>query len=191
MSLKRLPFPRALGVGLLIALSLSVTHCAGSAASKARAEAAASARVAVGSRDVLYVALPVLSDTASAALAAAGWGDGRFQAELRKEIAYQFERKKIKLTEDSAAAMAWLAVRLDAYEAGQDARYQGGAGLKTSRGERQIAIRKSRSMFGGSGSADLTVDHIREIARNLAADARKSPAATAQAESPPQMWLLF
>ncbi len=190
MALKRFPFPRFLGVGLLIALSLSVTHCAGSAASKARAEAA-SARVAVGSRDVLFVALPVLSDTATAALAAVGWGDGRFQAELRKEIAYQFERKKIKLTEDSAAAMAWLAVRLDAYETGEDARYKGGAGLKTSRGERQIAIRKPRSMFGGSGNADLTVDHIREIARNLAAEARKAPAATAQAESPPQMWLLF
>lgn len=191
MALNRFPFQRALGVGLLIALSLSVTHCAGSAASKARAEAAASARVAVGTRDVLFVALPVLSDTASASLAALGWGEGRFQAELRKEIAYQFERKKVKLTEDSAAAVAWLAVRLDAYEAGQDPRYQGGAGLKTARGERQIAIRKPRPMFGGSDRADLTVDHIREIARNLATEARKSPAATAQAEPPPQMWLLF
>jgi hypothetical protein len=191
MAFKRFPFPRALGVGLLVALSLSVTHCAGSASSKARAEAAAASRVAVGSRDVLFVALPVLSDTASASLAALGWGDGRFQAELRKELAYQFERKKIKLTEDSAAAGAWLAVRLETYEAGQDPRYRGGAGLKTARGERQIAIRKPRPMFGGSERADLTVDHIREIARSLAAEARKSPAATAQTEAPPQMWLLF
>lgn len=187
MALYRSPFTRALGVGLLIALSLSVTHCASS--SQRRADAAAS-RVAVGSRDVLFVALPVLSDTASAALAALGWGDGRFQAELRKEIAYQFERKKIRLTEDSAAAKAWLAVRLDAYEGGREALYKGGAGLKTERGERQIAIRKPRSVFGGSDRADLTVDHIREIARNVAADARKAPA-TAQADAPPQMWILF
>lgn len=187
MAFPRVRVPRLLAVGFLAALSLSVTNCAGTSAGRADA----GAHVAVGSRDVLFLSEPALSDTALAVLSALGWGDGRFQAELRKEMAHQFERKKVRLTEDSAAAGAWLTVRLDAYETGDDPRYKGGAGLRTARGERLIAIRKARSMFGGSDRSDLTVDHIREIARDVATAARKSPAAAAQSEAPPQMWMLF
>jgi hypothetical protein len=68
--------------------------------------------VTVGIKDRIYMSQPSLSDPDMANLSALGWGDGRFQAELRKELAYQFQRKGIPTVEDSVTAVAWLSVSL-------------------------------------------------------------------------------
>lgn len=173
--------------GALLCLCLCVTNCA---SILKRPDSDAS--LTVGSQDILFVSLPELSDTAQGSLAALGWGEGRFQSELRKEIAFQFQQKGVPLTEDSASAKAWLAVRLKDYQVGDHASgYRGDAGLKTAKGERQIPIRKPNTAGKGPERPDPTMDHIRDIAASVASQARKSATANMGAGTEPQMWIIF
>jgi hypothetical protein len=174
-------------VFLLPLLSLLAAGC-GAASHKPSPSAS---QVAVGSREELFVGLPVVSDSALSVLEALGWGDGRFQGELRKEIIFQFERKKVPIAKDSAGAEAWLDVRLVAYDSGADSRYLGDALLRTVKGERRIGFGKSGTSDGSAQRSDPTVDHILHIAETLAAEARKRPAAGPTPEPRVQMWIMF
>lgn len=182
------PFPYSLPAAALL-LALCLAGCAGSGG---RAGSPDPEAVAVGAKDPLYVGLPEISDTVLADLAARGWGDGRFQSELRQEILFQFNRKGVPTVEDSAAAAATLAVRIDAYGSGEGASgFRGGARLRKAETRREYAFRKTKSKAAAPSRQDPTVDNIRAIAESVVSGAWKSPRRKASEGTPMQMWMLF
>lgn len=145
----------------------------------------------LGAKDRLFVSRPALADTALASLSSLGWGEGRFQAELRDEIVYQFQRKGVPTVDDSTAAVAWLAVRLDSYENGPEGvGYLGSGWLRKTHGERKLPIEKKKAK--DPERKDPTVDNIRAIAEAVVSQARKPKAALRKESAVPvQMWMLF
>src|SRR5438128_1687314 len=91
----------------------SLTGCAGAA------PAPEAPSVALSPKDVLYLPLPAVADSVDSALGRLGWGGGRFAEELRKEVAYQFNRKGVAVTADSAGANSYLTLRVETYAQGR------------------------------------------------------------------------
>ena len=183
----RIPLAAAVSCLLLAA-------CAGTNSGRERD----AAPVIVSSKEALFLPMPELADSVEAALTPMGWGGGRFAAELRKEIAYQFNRKGVAVVEDSAQGAASLAVNVEAFLQGRKSapRFEGYALLKTPQGERRIAFGKAKS--GGAEAPDRddpTVDRIRSIAETVVASSRETPEAVKRKnknyEYQPQMWILF
>jgi hypothetical protein len=58
--------------------------------------------IAVGPKDLLFVAVPSVPDSVDSLLGRIGWGDGRFPRELQKEILFQLNRNGLATVEDSA-----------------------------------------------------------------------------------------
>lgn len=171
---------------LLVLLSLLIAGCG----MTLRRPADSAARVSVERRDTLFIGMPAVPDSAQASLADLGWGGGRFQEELRKEIAFQFGRKRVALIDDSASAKAWLSVDIAAIELGKEPAYQGAAHLRTGKGEREIEFHNGRSRWRGAERSDPTVDYIRQIAETLVTEACRNPASAPKHETPPHM-LMF
>jgi hypothetical protein len=151
----------------------------------------AASTVAVGAKDRIFVSEPDLADTVEASLSALGWEGGRFKAELRKEIVYQYQRKGAIAVEDSIAAAAWLSVRLDTYGTGPDGfGYLGGGCLRKSLDERDFTFGKSKARV--PERQDPTVDNIRVIAESVVNQTWKSrTAARKEREVPTQMRMMF
>jgi hypothetical protein len=151
--------------------------------------------ISVGAKDLVYVSAPVVADSAAARLAGLGWGD-RFAAEWRREVAYQFNRKGVAVTEDSAKATAFVSLRIDEYQAsdeGKHSRYAGAAELRRGEGRRKVEIRS-----GGEGARipereDPTVDVIRAMSEAAVSGALKDPSRKPpdKFEYQPQVWFIF
>jgi hypothetical protein len=151
--------------------------------------------IAVGSKNSLYVAAPAVPDSVDSLLASVGWGGGRFSAELRKEIIFQFNRKGVAAVEDSLKADASLTSSVTGYvQDGASSHFEGGALLKTPAGERRIGFQKPRSRGQAPERDDPTVDNLRMIAAALVKESTKDPAAKKakeKVEYVPQMMILF
>jgi hypothetical protein len=188
-------------VGILripLAAALACVFLAGCAGNSNSARGKEAVPVTVTPKDVLFLPIPETADSVDAALTPLGWGGGRFAAELRKEIAYQFNRKGVAVVEDGSQAAASLTVRVEAFLQGRKtvARFEGFAILKTPQGERRIAFGKAKT--GGAEAPDRddpTVDRIRSIAETVVASARENPEIKKKQNSnyeyQPQMWILF
>jgi hypothetical protein len=136
----------------------------------------APAPVEVKGTEPLFVADPVLADSADSLLTGLGWGGGRLGRELKKEMVYQFNRRGVAVAEDSAKAKATLAVSLEEYSRkGEETRYSVSALLKTEAGERTIRLRKAPKGAEGPERDDPTVDNIRIIAAYLVEESGKDP----------------
>jgi hypothetical protein len=151
--------------------------------------------VAVSPKEPLFVRLPEIPDSILAGLAALGWGDGKFQGELRQEILFQFNRKGVPTVEDSSAAVAFLAVRIDSYGPGSGggaAGYRGVARLRKAESERVFSFSKGKSRAEPPARRDPTVDNIRAIAESVVSGAWKPPSPDKpKAEPPVQLWMVF
>lgn len=174
-------------VGITVPLALLLAACG----APLRKTSDSASHVVVGNRNVLYVGQPKISDTALSALEALDWSADRFHDELRKEIIFQFERKNVSITDDSASAQAWLDVRLLSYEVGKEYPYQGDARLRTANGERQIELSRKWKASGKAVRSDPTVDYIRQIAEILAVEANKPSVSSDNTETPVHMLMLF
>jgi hypothetical protein len=152
--------------------------------------------IAVGPKDVLFVALPIVSDTVDTLLGRIGWGEGRFSRELHKEILFQLNRKGVATVEDSAQAKSALLVSVTGYVhgAGASSRFDGSARLRTEAGERVIGFKKSPDRGEPPERQDPTVDNLRMIASTLVDEARRDPdakKAAPKSEYVPKLMILF
>ena len=152
--------------------------------------------IAVGPKDVLFVAVPFVSDSVDTLLGRIGWGDGRFPRELQKEILFQLNRNGVATVEDSAQANSALMVSVTGYVqgSGSSSRFEGSGRLRTKAGERVIDFKKSPSRGEAPERQDPTVDNLRMIASSLVKEARKVPEAKKKDSNPeyvPQMIMIF
>jgi hypothetical protein len=152
--------------------------------------------IAVGSKDVLFVAIPSVSDSVDTLLGRIGWGDGRFSRELHKEILFQLNRNGVPTVEDSTQAKSALMVSVTGYVqgSGSSSWFKGRARLKTETGERVIEFEKSQARGEAPERQDPTVDNLRMIATTLVKEAREDPDAKkkgSDSEYIPNMMLLF
>lgn len=152
--------------------------------------------IAVGPKDVLFVALPSVSDSVDTLLGRIGWGDGRFPRELQKEILFQLNRNGVATVEDSAQAKSALMVSVTGYDQGSESssRFEGSARLRTEAGERVIDFKKSPARGESPERLDPTVDNLRMIASTLVKEARNDPKAKKKAPNPeyvPNMIIIF
>ena len=152
-----------------------VAACAGCAGAPAKSKAEPAA-VAVTGKEILFLANPVLADSVDTLLSGLGWGGGRFAGELKKEIAYQFNRRGVAISEDTAKAKASLILTLSQYERnGSSTRFSLEALLNTPAGQRKIAIQKAPKGAEAPERDDPTVDNIRTMATALVEEAGKDP----------------
>jgi hypothetical protein len=152
--------------------------------------------VAIGSKDVLFVAVPFVSDSVDTLLGRIGWGEGRFSRELHKEILFQLNRTGVATVEDSAQAKSALMISVTGYVqgSGSSSLFEGNARLRTEAGERVIEFKKSPARGEAPERQDPTVDNLRMIASTLVSEARKDPKAKSKEpkqEYVPQMMILF
>jgi|GEM_PF-2933990 len=151
--------------------------------------------IKVGSKNALYVSAPSIPDSVDSLLARIGWGGGRFPAELRKEIIFQFNRKGVAVVEDSLKSDAGLRPVITGYvQETSSSHFEGSALLKTPAGERRIDFKKSKPRGQAPERDDPTVDNLRMIAASLVDEARKDPSkkkAKEEIEYVPQMFILF
>lgn len=152
--------------------------------------------IAVGPKDVLFVAAPFVSDSVDTLLGRIGWGEGRFSRELHKEILFQLNRNGVATVEDSAQAKSALMISVTGYDqaSGSSSRFEGSARLRTEAGERLIGFKKSPARGESPERQDPTVDNLRIIAATLVKEARMDPNAEKKETKPeyvPQMMILF
>jgi hypothetical protein len=152
--------------------------------------------ILVGPKDVLFVAVPTISDSVDTLLSRIGWGEGRFPRELHKEILFQLNRKGVATVEDSAQAKSALLVSVTGYVqgAGSSSRFDGSARLRPEAGERVIGFKKKPDRGEAPERQDPTVDNLRMIASTLVEEARKDPdarKAVPESEHVPKVMLLF
>ncbi len=149
----------------------------------------------VKASEPLFVGLPAIPDSVDSLLGRTGWGSGRFAAELRKEIVFQFQNKGIPIVQDTAQAKSTLLLSMDKYQdgAGLASNYSGNAMLKTPLGERQILFGKTSKRAQSIERADPTVDNIRSIAEGLVNEARKKPVTKKSGENDynPMLLMVF
>ncbi|MEO6095533.1 MAG: hypothetical protein ABIW76_07605 [Fibrobacteria bacterium] len=152
--------------------------------------------IAVGSKDVVFVPVPLVSDSLDTLLGRIGWGEGRFPRELQKEILFQLNRKGVATVEDSAQANSALLVSISVYEQGSGAssRFEGFARLRTGVGERVIDFKKSPARGEAPERQDPIIDNLRMIASSLVDEARKDPNSKKtdpKSDYVPQMMIIF
>lgn len=183
-------------MGILRSVSiLLLAACLAGCGHTARSGGRESPPIAVGPKDVLFVAAPFVSDSVDTLLGRIGWGEGRFSRELRKEILFQFNRDGVPTVADSAQAKSALRVSVDGYVQGDgsSSRFEGSARLMTEAGERVIEFKKSPVRGEAPERLDPTVDNLRMIASTIVNQARKDPKAkkAAKPEYVPQMMIIF
>lgn len=165
-------FPSRLAVAVLAAVV-----CWGCASTDSRSVEARA--VAVEGKEALYIAPPQVADSVDSALSRIGWGGGRMSRELRKELAYQFNRKGVATVEEGAPAPDTLTVELSDYAQGNGtaSRFAVDATLRTPAGKRRIAFRQEPKGAGAPERDDPALDNIRKIAATLLKESRKDTAA--------------
>ncbi len=172
--------------------AFSLAWLCGCAAVQARPEKLTKDDPSMNSHSLLFVEKPSLPDSADSLLASQGWGQGRLAAELRKEIVFQCEKKKIPITEDSAKANCWLGVRLDDYVQGNGnpSRYSGWARLSNQKKTRQIPFGKKS---GDDERSDPAVDNIRVMVQTIIKEGARNYNSDDERDTPivPQSFILF
>jgi len=144
---------------------------------------------------IVFVGLPVVQDSIEKALADRGWTVNKFCTELRNELIFQLKKKKINATVDSNLTENSLIALVDSYSIEKESNYtqlKGYAILITAKGRGIFKTVKDPPEKGAIERKNNTLDNIRFIASNLAAQATKPP--KKRKKEPvyaPQMWIIF
>jgi hypothetical protein len=178
------------------AFILFLGACLAGCGHTARTGSRANPPIAVGPKDLLFVAVPSVSDSVDTLLGRIGWGEGRFSRELQKEILFQLNREGVPTVEDTAKANSVLTVSVTGYVqgTGSSSRFEGSGRLRTGAGERVIDFKKSPARGEAPERQDPTVDNLRLIASTLVKEAQKDPNAGKTEAKPkyvPQMMIIF